>query len=384
MDGFKSILSTGLKILIVLVVIGAAIRLWPKETVEVGVVSLSRGDVRDVVTPISSGTVKADRYARVRASAIGDVERIAFHKGDRVRKGDLVLKLKNREHRARLELSRANLAAGGASRRQATLRSEQVAKAWDRTRKLFDQKIASESSLEQVETEKSVSGEVINAADANLAQLRAAVEISEAAYDATFMRAPFDGVIASVTPEEGEALSPGLPVYEIYDDATVKIEAAVDEVDAAKLRPGMPVVITTDALPGMVIDATLAWIAPLVTHDLKGSRNVDITIELLRSEAQLKVGMSVDVEIVVAKHTGVPYLPTGAVMGKGTGRTVLVVQDGVAVERPVKAGLFDWEMTEIADGVAAADKIIFTLNAPGLAAGARVRVNPALTPAKGR
>jgi hypothetical protein len=94
--------------------------------------------------------------------------------------------------------------------------------------------------------------------------------------------------------------------------------------------------------------------------------------------------MSVDVEIVVARHPGVPYLPTGAVMGKGTQRAVYVVKDGLVAERPVKAALFDWEMTEITDGVAADDKVIFTLNAPGLAPGARVRVNPALTPAKVR
>jgi HlyD family secretion protein len=384
MGGLKRALSIGLKVLVAVVVVGAAIRLWPKEMVEVGVVRLERGDVRDVVTPISSGTVKAARYARVRSQTVGEVERIFFRKGDRVKKGDLVVRLKNREQRARLDLSRANLAAGMASRKQAALRNEQLAKSFERTKKLFDQKIASESSLEQIETEKGVSGELIAAADANLAQLKAAMDIADAAFDATFFHAPFDGVIAAVTPEEGESLSPGLPVYEIYDDTAVKVEAAVDEVDAARLTVGMSAQITTDALPGSVIDARVSWIAPLVTHDIKGSRNVDISLEIEKGDPHLKVGMSVDVDIVVSRHPGVPYLPTNAVMGKGTSRQVLVAAEGFAKEKKVKTGLSDWEMTEITDGLSPEDQVIFTLNAPGLAPGARVKINPLLNPAKGR
>lgn len=384
METAKKVLSVSLKILVAVVVIGVVIRLWPKESIEVGVVSLARGEVRDVVTPISSGTVKAGRYARVRSQTIGEVEKIFFKKGDRAKKGDLVVRIKNREQRARLELARANLSAGAASRRQVALRSDQLARSAERTRKLFEQKVASESSLEQVETEKGVAGEMISAADANIGQLKAAVEMAEASLDSTYFRAPFDGVIAAVTPEEGESLSPGLPVYEIYDDSGLKIEAAFDEVDAARLKIGMPAVVTTDAIPGAAIDATVSWIAPLVTHDIKGSRNVDVTLALARTDPLLKVGMSVDIDVVVARRSDVPSLPTSAVMGKGANRQVMVADGGLAREKKITTGLSNWETTEVSDGLSADDQVIFTLNASGLAPGARVRVNPRLSPARGR
>ncbi|MFA6032638.1 MAG: efflux RND transporter periplasmic adaptor subunit, partial [Myxococcota bacterium] len=286
-------LVTAIQIAALLGVIVAVVKLWPKDAVEVGVVHLEKGDVLDMVTTVSSGTVKAARYARIRSSAMGDVEKVLVHKGETVKKGAVVVRLKNREHRARVDLARANLAAGGASRRQTELRKGQFDRNLDRTRKLFDQKVAPESSLEQVTTERDVSAEMINAADANISQLRAGLDIAEAAYDSTFIRAPFDGTIAAISVEEGEALSLGLPVFEIYDGSSVRIEAALDETDSARVTVGMPVSLSTDAAPGRIIEGRVTWIAPMVSHDLKGSRSVDITIEPLKPEQSLKVGMPV-------------------------------------------------------------------------------------------
>jgi HlyD family secretion protein len=83
-------------------------------------------------------------------------------------------------------------------------------------------------------------------------------------------------------------------------------------------------------------------------------------------------------------HRDASYLPTTAIIGKGTERHVLAVKNGFAVKKIVKAGIINWEMTEILSGLDAQDQVIFTLNAPGLSAGVPVRVNPSLAPVKGR
>jgi len=380
----RKTLVTAIQIAALLAVILAVVKLWPKDAVDVGVVRLESGDVLDMVTTVSSGTVKAARYARIRSSAIGDSEKVLAHKGDTVKKGAVVVLLKNREHKARLNLARANLEAGNASRRQTEIRKGQFDRNFDRTQKLFDQKVAAESSFEQVKTERDVSAEMVTAADATIAQLKAALDIAEASYDSTFIRAPFDGTIASVSVEEGEAVSIGLPVFEIYDGSSVKIEAALDEADSTRVTVGMPVSLSTNAAPGTVIEGKVTWIAPMVTHDIKGSRSVDITIEPAKPEPSLRVGMSVDIEIIVARHRDASYLPTTAIIGKGTEKHVLAVKNGFAVKKMVKTGITNWEMTEILSGLDRQEQVIFTLNAPGLVPGAAVRVNPSLAPAKGR
>jgi len=358
--------------------------LWPRDAVEVGVIRLERGDVLDEVTTVSSGTVKPVRQAKVRSSAIGDVEKVFFQKGDRVKKNDIIIKLKNREQKARLELADANLKAGLASQRQAVLRKDQVDKNWERTRALFDQNAAPRTSLEQLSTEKSVGTEVLDAADANISQLKAGLEIAQSIYDATMVRAPFGGILSSVFIEEGEAASLGMPLFEIMDDSSLKVEAALDEADSLKVTRGMQVVLSTDASPGKIIDAKVSWVSPVVSHDIKGARTVDITIEPSKPDPILRAGLSVDVEIIVARRQGVLYLPTAAIIGRGTTRHVLAVERSVAVKKPVVTGISNWEMTEIVSGISESDRVIFTLNAPNLSEGVRVRVNPALTPARSR
>ncbi|MCC6747033.1 MAG: efflux RND transporter periplasmic adaptor subunit [Deltaproteobacteria bacterium] len=376
----KTLLKLGLPVAAIAVVAAY----WPKQRIEVGVIHPARGEVLDVVTTVAAGTVKAKRYARVRSQTVGEVAEVFFARGARVKKGALVLRLKNSEHRARLALARANLAAGSAALRQQQTRQRQVGKVLDRTQRLYRKEVLSRANLDEAETERDVTTQAISAAEANLAQLRAAVEIARTLHDATFFRAPFDGTLASVTPEVGETLAPGSPVFELYDDTVTRIEATVDEADAARLRSGMQVHVTSDARPGVTLGGRLTWVAPMVSQDLKGSRNVEVTVELDRPDPALKVGVSADLEVVVARRAGVPSLPTSAIVGRGTGAQVLVVHQGRVAVRKVKLGLSNWDRTELLGGLEEKDEVIFTLNKVGLVPGALVVVNPRLSPSRVR
>ncbi len=91
----------------------------------------------------------------------------------------------------------------------------------------------------------------------------------------------------------------------------------------------------------------------------------------------IRAGMSADVDIAVAEKKDVLSVPTNVVIGRGTKRSVFVVEGDVVKEHAITIGLSSWERTEIVSGCKAGDQIVATLNVNGLVDGARVVARPA-------
>ena len=104
------------------------------------------------------------------------------------------------------------------------------------------------------------------------------------------------------------------------------------------------------------------------------ARTVDVEVDFVDPEAagKLLVGYSADVEIILAGRDNVLRIPTAAIQEGGK---VLRFDDasGRLEERKVKAGLANWEYTEVVDGLAAGDRIVISLEKEGIKAGAKVR-----------
>ena len=101
------------------------------------------------------------------------------------------------------------------------------------------------------------------------------------------------------------------------------------------------------------------------------NRTLDVEVEMTSDPtAPLpKPGTSADVEIILDRRDGVMRVPTNAII---EGRSVLIVENGVAVSRPVKTGLRNWDWTEITDGLSEGTEVITSLEKQGVKAGARV------------
>jgi hypothetical protein len=94
----------------------------------------------------------------------------------------------------------------------------------------------------------------------------------------------------------------------------------------------------------------------------------------LAPDPRLRVGMSADVDIVVATRERALWVPPNAVLGRGTDRAVLREESGVARRRPISTGIATWEAVEVLRGLSEGDRVIVTLSSPELGDGARVRV----------
>jgi HlyD family secretion protein len=109
-----------------------------------------------------------------------------------------------------------------------------------------------------------------------------------------------------------------------------------------------------------------------VTAVEKQARTVDVEVDFASPEDEkgLLVGYSADVEIVLETKDNTLRVPTSALQEGGK---VLLFrpEDGVLEERKVKAGIANWEYTEVLEGLAAGDRIVVSLEKEGVKAGVR-------------
>jgi HlyD family secretion protein len=195
------------------------------------------------------------------------------------------------------------------------------------------------------------------------------------------LRAPFDAIISKVSTHVGEWITPspaGLPMppaLELIDLRSIYVRAPLDEVDAGKVRTGLPVRITMDALPGRSLPGTVTRVGAYVSEAQQQNRTFDIEVAFddPAFAETLLPGTSADVEVILQAREGVVRVPTSAILQGGR---VLVVREGGLVAVPVRSGLANWEYTEITDGLRSGDAIVTSLDRPEVKEGARVRVEP--------
>ena len=188
--------------------------------------------------------------------------------------------------------------------------------------------------------------------------------------------APFAGTIANIVGEVGEYSTPSPPgvptppAIDLIDDSCLYITAPMDEVDAPKIGAGQPVRISLDALPGKSFPGKVKRIAPYVSAVEKQARTVDIeaTFDDPQAPGKLLIGYSADVEVILAVRNDVVRVPTSALLEGG--RALVARGDGKLEERTIKAGLANWEYTEVLDGLKAGDRVVTSLERAGVKAGA--------------
>jgi HlyD family secretion protein len=372
-----------MRTIVLAVVIGllitARLTVLRPDPIPVTVVRVAAGRVEETVTNSKAGTVKSRRHADLSTEIGGRVVATPARAGSRVRRGDVLVQLADDELRAQLGLQTRTLDAARADARRACAVADQAARELVRARTLTAEGVAAASMLDRAESEHRTAAAACDAARANVQRAYAAVRVANVALTRTTLRAPFDGIVAEVHTEVGEWITPappGIPVppvVQLIDPGAVYVSAALDEVDVARMRLGLPVRVTLDALAGRVFSGRVTRIAPYVLDRVDEGRTFDVEVTLDDAEAgtALTVGSSADLEIILRAREGVLRVPTYALIGD---RAVLVVRDGRLVERPVRTGLRNWDAVEIVSGLAAGDLVVVSLDRTEIRAGADVRI----------
>lgn len=349
------------------------------EPLRVRTVGVERGQVEAIVTNTKAGAVRAHRHARLSAALAGSVTELAVRRGDRVVQGALLLRLDDAEPRARLELALRGSEVLQARRGALCIARDRAQREWQRNRELAERGLVSADLLDALQSARDLAEAECAVIAAQVQQAEAEVALARTELEKTILRAPFAGVVAEVSTEVGEWLSPlpgisGAPiVLELFDDATLYVAAPMDEVDAGVLRVGAAVEISVDSHAERTFAGRVARIAPYVLDIEQQNRTIEIEVEFETAETVPQwPGASADVEVVLEIRENVLRVPTSTLL---EGQRVFVVDEGVLRERRVVSGLRNWDWTEVREGLVEGERIVASLDVVGVEAGRAVAID---------
>lgn len=291
-----------------------------QKTPEVYVVPVVRGTVDESVSSVTSGTVRAEQVAELAFGTVGRVRALRVKLGDSVQQGQILAELENDELKSALS----------------TAESEHR-----RRSELFRVKLLSSSELESSQR---------------------ALDMAQAAFEKSLVRAPYAGLIAELNLEVGQlsqitAIVPRAPIR-IVDLLPRYVRAEIDEVDLPRIKVGLPARIKVLAAGRELLRGTVRKVIPFVSSVREQDRTAEIEVAIEEVHASLPVGASADLEIITATRSDVLLLPSRVVLGRGADRYVFLFRNGEAARTAVRVGIFNFEKSEIVEGLALGDQVI--------------------------
>ncbi|PKO34195.1 MAG: efflux RND transporter periplasmic adaptor subunit [Betaproteobacteria bacterium HGW-Betaproteobacteria-7] len=364
---------------IVLLLAGALFWSTRPKPIPVALKEVATGKVEATLANTRAGTVEACQRTKLSTIIGGRIEYLGVKEGDKVKKGQLLLKLWNDDQQANAALARAQVTVAAKRVEEACIAAANAGKEAKRQAELRARGFVSSSREEAARTDAEVRQASCNTAKADVAQAEARFRATRTEQGRVALYAPFDGTVAKIVGELGEYSTPSPPgvmtppAIDLFDDSCLYVKAPMDEVDAPKIHPGQVVRINLDALPGQSMAGKVRRVAPYVSAVEKQARTVDIEVDFADPAiiGKLLVGYSADVEIILDARDNVLRIPTAAIQEGG--RVLLFdAENGQLVERTIKTGLSNWEYSEVLEGLAAGDRIVTSLEKDGIKAGAKV------------
>lgn len=340
--------------------------------------TVERGSVEASVSNTRAGTVNACRRAKMSPSAGGQIAKLLVKKGDRVKKGAVLLELWDNDLHAQKRLAEEQLKVSQSRVEEVCTMADAAQRDAVRSQELRDKGFISAQQLDRAITDASARQSACASAKGDIEQSRSRISLARAGLERMVLRAPFDGVVADISGELGEYATPSppgiltLPAIDLIDDSCLYVSAPIDEVDAAKLKVGQRSRITLDAIKGRTFGGKVRRIAPYVLDLEKQARTVEVEVEFdkLAKSDNLLVGYSADVEIIHEVRSQVLRIPVQTLL-EGN-RVLLYGNKGVLEERKVTTGLSNWEYAEVVSGLIEGDRVVSSLDRAGVKAGARV------------
>lgn len=374
-----------IRLLILTVLLAAAYFGWrayskPKP-LPVNVAEVGYGRVEATIANTRAGTVKPCRRAKLAPQGGGQIARLLVKEGDRVTAGQVLLELWNVDLAAQIRLAEEQVGSVKARRNEACTAAQAARREAVRQQQLVSQGFVSAAALDKVVSEAEVREAACRAATAEIAAAETRVGTARAALSRTVLKAPFAGIVAEVTGEQGEYSTPsppGIPTppaIDLIDDSCLYVTAPIDEVDAPRIRVGLPARIALDAFPGRHFAGQVRRIAPYVLEVEKQARTVEVEVVFTdpQEAKALLVGYSADAEIILESREKVLRVPAQALLD---GNRVLLLKQGVLEERKVETGLANWEYSEVHGGMKAGEQVVTSLEVEGVKAGVAAVAKP--------
>ncbi len=299
-------------------------RAGPARAVPVAVATARRGTI--TASYVATATLAPESEAEVLARVAGVVESLRCEEGDRVRAGQVLLRLDNDEYLWRLRQAQA---------RRADLESRLV-------------------RLEAMRKRELVSDEAYETLRNDLEAARAEEGLARTNLAYTTVRAPFDGTVVARHVDVGQSVNPATALVTVADLHPLLARVHVPARAFRGIRAGQPVRLVLES-DGTRLRGRIRLVSPTIDPS---SGTVKITVEIPEYPTGVRPGDFAEVHIVTERRDGRVLVPRRAVIADRGERVVFVAAADTAERRVVEVGLEDDEHAEIVAGVTEGEAVV--------------------------
>ena len=419
------LLLLGLSVLVALAALGYVFLFSGTKTISAAQVRVESAGGAAPGTSILSATgyVVAHHKIAVGAKVMGRVAWIGVEKGDLVQQGQVLVRLEDTEFRAQVNQARANLASSQArldqmrtgSRPQEKLRDKaavlqaeaslRTAQAeYERSERLFRDGVASKSELDRALAERDTASalleaakqsstmtdigprqEEIRAAEAEVQQMKAALDYAQTQLAATEIKAPVSGTVLERIVERGEMVSPSAfggsgartSVVDLADLTDLQVELDISQTDFARLKMDQRAEIIPEAFPSLRYTGYIAEIAPEAN---RAKSTIQVKVKVENPDQQLRPEMNARVNFLADSaatnensSSGRILVPKQAVVRVDNSAFVFVIKGDRVEQRAIRAGGEIGDDYHVLEGLSGSESVALA-GADKLRDGDRVKV----------
>ena len=332
--------------------------LFEKNRQEPEVYKTRNPEIADIIKKtVATGSIIPRKEIMIKPQISGIVKEVYVEAGDKVKKGDILAKIRvvpnmvslnnaeNRLNRAKIELEQAKID-------------------YERNLQLYEQKVISDATFQPVKLRMRTAEEELEAAENNLAIVKEGVSKSGKEVSNTLIRSTIGGMVLDVPVKEGNSVieannfNDGTTIAIVADMSDMIFEGKVDESEVGKLKEGMPLILNIGAIDGQTFDATLEYIAPKGVEE-NGAIQFLIKASVDLKENQfIRAGYSATADVVLDRRDSVLAIDESLLQFENDTAFVEVETGEQQFEkRFVKLGLSDGIKVEVLDGLDKNDRI---------------------------
>jgi RND family efflux transporter MFP subunit len=308
-----------------------------------------------------TGTLAPKFEVDVKAEVAGLVSEVYVTEWVRVKKGEPLARIDIREQEAFVKRTEAALESAKSLELQSKVADNRSRRELERMKKLKENGLATQQTLDDAVTEAEAAASRIEAAHAQVRAAEEDLNQVSARLAKGRIAAPIEGIVserrANVGDLVGEA-GANQPLFHIVDNRVLNLTVSVPSTLMSGLRRDQPLEFTTDALPGRTFKGTVMFINPAVNE---ADRSVRVIAEVNNTAGELRGGLFVQGRIVTGKRDGVILVPREALLGwdvAGRKARLFIVEADRAKSREVRTGQTMEGRVEITAGLKAAETCV--------------------------
>jgi HlyD family secretion protein len=286
----------------------------------------------------------------------GRLTSISVKLGDRVRRGQTIGKLEDREIVEQVRQAEASHKVGEATIRQREADLNLALTNVERSRNLFGRQLLPKQTLDDAEARYTSAVAQVDLARAQLAQSEARLQELRINLANTNVVSPVDGFVARRNVDAGAWVSQNAPLVSVVDISSLRLVANVVEKDLRLVGAGDPAIVEVDAYPGEKFTGRIARVSPILDP---ATRTAPMEVEIPNREFRLKPGMYAKVNLEIEGRENVLVVPKiSLVDSEGQRGVYQPSDDGRAIFKLVKIGIEDEERAEILEGLSEGETIV--------------------------